>query len=275
MKNYMSFRSINIAKSPIFHGGNEKTGSSPILRTIYIWTDNGEVPIPYLHGNAVRGKLRRILMKDFLERVRFEIKNKKLYHSLYSGGVLESTDGSVGIIDLTLRKKIVELIPPIALFGAGFGNQLIQGKLVVGHMWPLCQEYAPYLPDDISDMRIERPVRIFTDSSFVTRRDDLREERAEDEQAVQMKVDYECFIPGTGFFHEFKLMWPNDVEKACFAHMLDLWKENPIVGGRSASGDGELQLNYELPFDASKYINYVEENKEAIAVFLEALDEGL
>jgi hypothetical protein len=270
--NYITISAINTAITPIFHGGNEKTGSSPILRTIYIWTKDGEQPIPYLHGNALRGKLRRTLMKDMIDLVEFNITNKKLYHSIFSGGVLESTEETTGVLDLTLRKKIMSLLPPVALFGCGIGNQLIQGKLVVGHMFPLCEEYAPYLPEGIRDARTEKPVRIFTDSSFITRRDDLREERKEDEQAVQMKVDYECFIPGTAFWHEFKLMWSNDLENSCFARMIELWKEHSIIGGRSASGDGKLRLGYDIKFDQKAYLDFLSEKKKEINEFLGELN---
>ena len=276
---YLTYEGLNEAITPIFHGGDEKTGSSPILRTIMVLTDEGEVAIPYIHGNAIRGKLRRIVMKDFLDIVGFSDKltNKKLYHALFSGGVLETTKSDYGVIDLSLRKEVVELCPPVSLFGCAFGNQLIQGKLVVGHMFPVCKEYAKYLPDWIEDKRLEMPFRVFTDSSFITRRDDLREEREENEQAVQMKIDYECFIPGTLFYHEFRLLYVNDIEVSCFGEMIELWKGNPVIGGRSASGDGKLSLDYKFVdnIDVFDYLRFLEKNKSSVVKLLEELNAKL
>jgi hypothetical protein len=80
--------------------------------------------------------------------------------------------------------------------------------------------------------------------SFITRRDDLREEREEDEQAVQMKVDYECFVPGTKFYHRFVLQLPDQLQLSCFGRILDLFEAMPYIGGRSSSGDGKVMLNY-------------------------------
>ena len=272
-KNYKTVCGLCEAKTPIFHGGNEKTGSTPILRTIMIWHEGGGVSIPYIHGNAVRGKLRRMLMKDMLEVIGYSVTNKKLHHSLFSGGVLEGTEKTSGALDLTLRKEIVDMLPPISLFGCGIGNQLIQGKLVVGHMWPICKEYKAFLPTSFqSDQRAQQPVRVFTDESFITRRDDLREEREKDEQAVQMKVDYECFIPGTAFYHEFKLLFTNSVEESCFSRLLSLWKMHPNVGGRGSSGDGLLILHYDWEGKDDAYMEHLNTKAKEIASLLKKLE---
>lgn len=276
-KNYKKIVGINEAKTPIHHGGDEKTGSSPVLRVIQIYDSNsGEfIPIPYLHGNGVRGKLRRAIMKDLIDTIGYNITNKKLYHSLFSGGVLESTDENTGVVDLTLRHRIVSYLPAVSLFGSAVGNQLIQGKLVVGHLWPICKEYSAYLPDDITDKRREMPVRVFTDSSFITRRDDLRAEREESEQAVQMKVDYEVFIPGTAFYHEIIVQYADEIELSCLARVLELWEQYPNIGGRGSSGDGQLKLGYSIDFTSEKYLKFLEEKKEGIIQLLEAMEAAL
>lgn len=276
-KRYVEIEGTVTALTPIFHGGDEKTGSTPVLRTIMVFVDGlGEVPIPYLSGNGIRGKLRRLLMKDFLDLVGYEIHNTKLYHALFSGGVLESTEDTSGYIDLTLRKRVRDLIPPIAIFGCAIGNQMIQGILTVEHMWPICEEYRPYLPPAYqADERAKQPIRIFTDQSFITRRDDLRAERKEDEQAVQMKVNYECFVPGTKFYHRFVLHIPDELQVSCFGRLLNLFDAVPYVGGRSSSGDGKVMLGYKPRPDESLYLEFVEQKKEDIVALLAELEEKL
>ncbi|MCM8900591.1 hypothetical protein KVG29_05030 [Caldicoprobacter algeriensis] len=276
-KRFYEIEGTITALTPIFHGGDEKTGSTPVLRTIMVYVDGiGEVPIPYLSGNGIRGKLRRLSTKDFLDMLEYEITNTKLHHALFSGGVLESTSDTTGVIDLAFRKKVRELMPPVAIFGCALGNQMIQGNLIVEHMWPICEEYKLYLPEEYQkDPRTNQPIRTFTDQSFITRRDDLREERAEDEQAVQMKVDYECFVPGTKFYHRFVLQLPDQLQLSCFGRVLDLFEAMPYVGGRSSSGDGKVMLSYKNKPEADLYLEFVKEKKDDIVKLLKELEERL
>lgn len=274
MKRYVEIEGVVTALTPVYHGGDEKLGSTPVLRTIMLYVDGvGEVPIPYISGNGIRGKLRRLLVKDFLDAVGYEIENAKLHHVLFSGGVLESTEETTGTVDLALRKRVRNLVPPMALFGCAVGNQMIQGILIVEHMWPICEEYRPYLPVKYQDdPRAGQPIRVFTDQSFITRRDDLRAERKEDEQAVQMKVDYECFVPGTKFYHRFVLQIPDELQKSCFGRMLELFEEMPYVGGRSSSGDGKVMLAYNTRFDSGLYREFLGQKKEDIQKLLYELE---
>lgn len=276
-KRFYEIEGAVTALTPIFHGGDEKTGSTPVLRTIMVYVDGiGEVPIPYISGNGIRGKLRRLAMKDFIDMLEYEITNTKLHHALFSGGVLESTSDAIGAIDLSFRKKVRELMPPVAIFGCALGNQMIQGNLIVEHMWPICEEYKEYLPSTYqNDPRASQPIRIFTDQSFLTRRDDLKAEREEGEQAVQMKVDYECFVPGTKFYHRFVLQLPDELQKSCFGRILDLFELMPYVGGRSSSGEGKVMPNYKNKPDASLYLEFVKEKESDIRGLLAELEAKL
>lgn len=277
MRKYYQIEGTVTALTPIFHGGDEKTGSTPVLRTIMVYVDGqGEIPIPYISGNGIRGRLRRMIMKDFLDSIGYEITNTKLHHALFSGGVLESTEDTTGAIDLAFRRQVRDLIPPAAVFGCAMGNQMIQGILVVEHMWPICEEYRAYLPEKYQgDPRAIQPIRTFTDQSFITRRDDLRAEREEGEQAVQMKVDYECFVPGTKFYHRFVLQLPDELQKSCFGRVLDLFAQMPYIGGRSSSGDGKVMFSYENKPQAGLYQEFLTEKKEEIKKLLAALEEKL
>jgi hypothetical protein len=269
-----------VAKTTIHHGGNEKTGSTPILRSIFMYVDGlGEVQIPYINGNAIRGKLRRMLMKDFFTNLDYNVEelNPKLYHVFFSGGALESTEATVGVIDLELRRKIRKMFPPLALLGGAIGNQMIQGKLKVGHAFPVCREYSDFLPEFLrSDPRTNKFVRSFTDEAFNTRRDDLRADREEDEQAVQMKVDFECFIPGTKFFHWFVTEYTNELEDATFGRMMELFRQSPYVGGMASVGSGEVFFEYSPNFPSSeKYFAFIDENKQGILELLQEVGSRL
>jgi len=269
-----------LAKSTIHHGGNEKTGSTPVLRTIYMYVDGqGETPIPYINGNAIRGKLRRLLMREFFQLVGInpEEINTKLYHIFFSGGALESTEGTYATINLELRKEIRQLFVPLALLGGAIGNQMIPGKLKVGHAFPVSKEYEFYLPESLkADERVKMSVRSFTDESFNTRKDDLRADRSEDEQAVQMKVDFECFIPGTKFYHWFALEYANNLETSCFGRFIEIFRSSPFIGGMAAIGNGEVIFDYQptIP-SAQPYLEFTLAKKEEIMALMKKVESIL
>lgn len=267
-----------LSKTTIHHGGDEKTGSSPILRTIMMYLDGiGEVAMPYINGNAIRGKLRRQLMRDYFMRLDVipEELNPKIFHIFFSGGALESNEGNTGVIDLELRRRIRSTIIPLSLLGTAVGNQIIQGKLKVGHAFPICREYKNFLPDFLkSDPRAEHSVREFCDESFHTRRDELKADRAEDEQAVQMKVNFECFIPGTKFFHWFVVEYPTELELSVFGHLIYLFQQSPYIGGMSSTGNGEVVFEYQpQDFSNNLYVQHLGENRTQILELIKELEE--
>jgi hypothetical protein len=268
MKVFKTFGTIT-ALSPIHHGGDEKTGSTPLLRTITVYNSKTKEyhTVPYISGNSVRGRLRRLLMADFLDLIGFELTNSKLYHAIFSGGLLESTDEETGYIDLELRRQISKFLPPIALFGTTLGNQMISGQLIVEHMFPICQELASVLGLEGETLP---PVRTLTTFSFITRRDELRAPRENGEQPVQMKVDYLCFSPGTVFRHGFTIIQSTNLLEGALGRAIVLWKEVPFIGGRSASGDGKLDIQYDPEPDPAPYIEFLSTHaQEARELLLE------
>lgn len=249
------------AVTPIVHHGDEKTGSTPVLRSLTHWdVSRGEhVRLPYFSGNAIRGILRRYCMRDFLNRLNYDNKSSKLHHALFTGGLLESTSDTGGKLDMNMRKMVRDMLPPVALFGTAIGNQIFDSCMKVAHAMPICSEYAACIPD-IDDPRKYEDVRTFTDVAFATRRDDLRAERKDDEQAHQMKIEFEAFISGTAFVHSFTLVAANEVETSCLGHVLDLWELQPYIGGKSASGHGVVRFEYSNRPDATAYLTWIDEH---------------
>lgn len=268
------YRGYLIAMSPISHQGDEKTGSESLLRRMSYVIDGKKTEVPVISGNSIRGVLRRYLMADLLDTCEYTLTNMKLYHTLFSGGMLESVDKKqTGIINIGLKRRIRKILPPISVLGTALGNQIFEGKLKVNMALPICKELQQFLPDDL---KIEPTPSFyeFLDFTFTTRRDDLREERDEDEQAVQMLVNFEVFATGTPFYHEFILCDFNDVEEGVLARMINLWKQQPYIGGKSAIGLGKLQLNYEYDADSERvYREFISDNKDKICAVLKELEE--
>ena len=266
------------ALSPIHHGGSEDYGTTKLILTlptviINPLTGKEEIDnIPAIHGNAIRGYLRRLIMDDYLTLLNYELDSKKVYHFLFTGGILEALDSKdKGAINLTLKKEIRELIPPISLVGSALGNQMIQGKLKVGMGDIVCAETKHYIEDyenyDFSAYNLKG-------SDFGTRLDDLKEgKKDDDEQAHQMKYEFETLIRGTKFTHEFILEDCNSIEKACFRRMISLWEERPYLGGKSGTGYGKVKLDYPTINELTDvaYLDYIHERKEEMSNLLDEL----
>lgn len=276
------FRGNWTALSPIHHGGSEDYGTTKLILTlpnviINPLTGKKEIDnIPAIHGNAIRGYLRRLMMDDYLTLLDYELDSKKVYHFLFTGGILEALDPKdKGAINLTMKKQIRELIPPISLIGSALGNQMIQGKLKVGMGDIVCAETKHYI-DEYSDYDFS--AYNLKGSDFGTRLDDLKEGKTEEEkkkgeQNTQMKYEFETLIRGSRFTHEFILEDCNPVETSCFYRMFQLWKERPYLGGKSGTGYGKVKLDYPdiEKLSDEQYINYIYDKSDEMKEFLDGL----
>ncbi len=267
-------------ESPAFHGGDYKTGSETLFRRLKFLTENGDIiEIPYISGNEIRGQLRRITMRDFLRRVNYEVKSLRLYHSLFSGGVLEESTSSSETphLDVELRRRIRKMLVPVSLFGFAYRNQVVEGKLRVMHALPICREIRDYLPSDIVSRytaHAERSIYEYLDWTFHTRH--AEEKRvSEEEQAVQMLYRFEVLIPGTLLYTEIICEDCNEVERSCLAHMIELWKSRPFIGGKSSTGYGKVRfihIDKNFSEDTSLYLKFIEDSKSEIVKLLQQLD---
>jgi CRISPR/Cas system CSM-associated protein Csm3 (group 7 of RAMP superfamily) len=276
-------KGIHTALSPVFHGGSEKTGAVVLLNRLKFIVDGKPTDVPIISGNQVRGRLRRLLTADFLELAGYKMdlgqkSYQKLYHTLFAGGVLEAVEeeSESAVVDLNLKFRIVKYILPLRLFGCSYANQMIEGRVLVGHMLPVCKELRDYIGVD-SDISFYQLIA----RAFQTRRDELRAARTEDEeQAVQALVEYECFAPGTRFYHEIRLETSREEELLDLSTLyraVELWKENPFIGGKSSVGFGKLRIEYEWPrpVDSRPYMEFVEKNRDEIVKVLDELREAL
>lgn len=271
------------ALTPVFHGGNEKTGSTLLLNRMRFIVNGKPTDIPVISGNSVRGRLRRLLGADFLKKAGYQLdltntKHQKLYHTIFSGGVLSSPteESESGEIDLTLKNKIVSYILPIRLFGASYSNQTIEGRILVGHLLPICRELSSYI-----DVKTDISFYQLIGHVFQTRRDELRvKPPEEDKQAVQMLVEYEVFSAGTEFYHEIVLETTDEwylLDLSTTTRALNLWAQSPYIGGKSAIGFGKLMIKYDLPQESSEehYHTFIEKNRDKIHEALNELAEVL
>lgn len=261
---------IITARSPIHHGGNEKTGSTVGFRRMDMLTNEGLQEVPYIEGNAVRGRMRRLLTKDFADRIGYSSPSARIYHFLHAGGNLEKVEKKdSGTINLEMRRKIRELLPPISLLGSSLYNQAFASKLQVGKMYPVCKE----LKGITHDLESSHSFHEFMTTTFHTRKDDLHAERDDAANPQQMLVEIECMVLGTRYTHEIVLNDPTPLEESCFSHLMDLWVSSGSVGGKAAIGFGDIQCRYDMPKleDSRMYLKFLEDRKVDICKLLDRL----
>lgn len=273
------------ALSPIHTGSDETLSTTKTIRLEEtIGLVNGEkqlVNVPIITGNSIRGYLRRLVMQDFLTRLDYTLESPKTYHFLFTGGILEALDkADKGAVNISLKSKLIDILPPLALFGSALGNQMFTGKMKVGQAHLICKEtqhYYNYTDAEFSAYEL-------ISNEFGTRLDDLRGEyeKEENEQNTQMKYDFEVIKKGARFVHNFYLLDANPVEVSCFCNMLRLWEDRPFIGGMSGTGHGNIELDYDIgitdsegEFSTKAYTEFLQNNKKEITKLLDKLETKL
>lgn len=272
MNNY-KIEGVITALSQVTQTGDQKTGASTMLPVKDVWDKTDTVQVPYISGNSVRGRLRRLIMNDLCDLVGYTFTNEHVWHAFFGGGQLQAV-GPSGVVDVGMRKDITRLIPPVALWGFSLGNQVLESKLVVFDMDVLCEEMRAYVPDKYKQLCTCSFNQCVSNVMF-TRRDDRQNGKVKDEdsQAIQMKVEVQVLVTGTKFYHGFILRRdPSPVEVACLHRAIMLWRDIPNIGGKSSSGFGRLDLGYEGTIDDKPYLDFIAAKKGDITAYLQGLE---
>jgi len=223
--------------------------------------------VPAIAGNSIRGRLRRLAVDFYFEKVGIteegSLTNVKLYHIMYTGGIIEE---STQYEDFEARKMFLDFAPFMRVFGSAIGKGTIQGAMSVGWALPQCTELGTghrshhELKDVVFQTR--------HDSSKTETRFDFKKE--EKKITSQMKYEYEIIIPGAVFDHEFLCKPYDELTECAFWHTMKLFKEHMTIGGMGSVGNGNIDASsLEVDEDkAQKYIDYLEEHKEKIKEFL-------
>lgn len=283
----LTFEGKLTALTPIFTGGDLKTGvEQGIRKTPYIV--NGErIDVPYVSGSSIRGNVRRLLLQDMFEQIGYTVKSLKVFYQ-YSGGALENSDNESdsGTMDLKLRREVRALILPISLLGCSKGNQAFSGKVFAGLAVPICSELNDFLPIQskisfhkylshtvFQTRRAEREIPVSVE--LPVEQIQLNQNRKEKkEPTIQMKVNYETLSPGAMLYHKWILKDTTQLEKSCFARAIELWKQRPYVGGKANCGFGEVKIDYPtLQYTSEDYLAFLSERKTEIGACLDKLGQ--
>ncbi len=113
---------------------------------------------------------------------------------------------------------------------------------------------------------------------FYTRRDDLKSkdinitDETKNENAQQMKYEAQGLSAGTILEGNIVIENSNEIEEACLYSILENLKKLPYIGGKSATGHGEIEIIQDKNGETEKYYQYLEENKEEIRNWLREVE---
>lgn len=262
-------------KSSLVHFGDERMGTMQIARTMKFKYNDEFVDVPVYTGNAFRGVLRRIAMKDFLDRIGVteEGISAKMYYLLFTGGAL--TSGS-RYEEIGKRREMREMCPPLSLFGSAIGDQIPSGKLKMPIFIPICKETVDY-----TDIESNISFYDMLEDNFYTRRDDLKSndfnltDETKHKNAVQMKYEQQVLSAGTELTGNIVIENDYELEKDCLQAILEKFMKAPYIGGKSSIGHGKVDIKFNSIGNSEKYYKYLDENKEDIRNWLRALEGTL
>lgn len=248
-------------EAPLHHGAfGEDVGNAVALRRLPLIGHSARGGVPVLSGNAIRGNLRRAVMRDLFERVglsRDTVPGKqwdKLYAALANGGHLTAAETRV---DPSARLALRAAVPPLSVFGAALYSYLLPGRVAIGWAYAYCQETvaAGVLPDGAPALTVVPDADQLVVEITLTRHVEREQQDPALSGVTPMPVTVEALAPGTWLG---ATIVPQDrctgVELGVIAHGLDLVR---AVGGKVGVGFGRLTVEHGL--DAEPYRRWLDD----------------
>ena len=262
---------------PLSHGG-EGTGTNRqvLNRHKFMQADGTDDEVPVISGNSIRGLLRDLANDVLIELLGRPKLSPACINFLYSGGSLtKGADSST--LNIQQARKLRELLPTVSLFGGGTGNQIHEGKLIVGRAVPLCAETKDWLPDGALSHHSAPLKSIYEHLEELghTRTDDLKKERIKElvaprqmespaggqitlsgteeadaavearDKPQQMRFYTEVLATGTVFYHELTALNVTEIEYAALVAALWALHRTPYLGGKKSNGFGQVRLEHQ------------------------------
>lgn len=285
------------AKSQIAHNGGEINGNIAAFRRMKVVQPDGSyIEVPHVSGNSVRGKLRDVAAKQMLDIMGDEGSPQKVnlpvFQLLFSGGALTSGNNEG---DLDKSRQMRENLVHVSLFGGAWGNAILSGKMKVNALLPIAAETAHIIPAKWHGENALPSVFTYLQTDMYTRKENSKDaefepyiERDEDDKfsTSQMLYYVETLAAGTPFYWKVVLEDVTPEEFDFFITSLQRFNRIPVVGGKSAVGFGQVEMEdlawREVTKDGdvltivdetteSLYVKFVKENRNGLKAYLKML----
>jgi hypothetical protein len=133
------------ARQPIAHAEGNYGNTSVIMRDKVRTADGQWASVPIITGDTMRHGIREAAALCLLECAGMlgNTLSEGALRLLFSGGMVTSTGG---VINLEDYRKMIDLVPSLALLGGCAGNRIIPGRINVSNALLICQETHHLLP---------------------------------------------------------------------------------------------------------------------------------
>lgn len=271
------------ALDPLAHGAfsERDTGNVTPFRRERLITHAEMVEVPCVSGNALRGLLRRRVMRDLFERAGISralwIEQgrgrawDRLYGALVNGGHAEEADASIKPDEIRALRRA---LPPLSVLGAALYKGMLPGRARFSFLWPVCVETvqagmttAPegitlHLADDL----------VGDEGTSFSRHVDRSEQDPAVSGVTPMPTTVETLPVGTILQSVIRFERGTlDLERSAIAYGLGMIED---IGGKGAGGCGRVALTHDG--DAGPYREWLEaQSPAALAEVLGALAADL
>ncbi|WP_374723603.1 hypothetical protein [Calidifontibacillus erzurumensis] len=248
------------------------------------------VPVPIVSGNSIRHLLRESLVDITLSTLGLKRKDlpKNVLETFINGGGMDSADAaknddeeekqekaaskkkalkpSVPIL-VRDRETLRAALPNLSLFGCSYGNRMLPGIVKVGIAYPILKE-TEHLTGLQSTLSYSKDMTSF---QMMTRHDSLKEDF--EGQSRQSIYYIEVVSPGVQFFHSYSIdTLSTPVERSAMQLAINLFKENPYLGGKTSIGHGKVttdQWYEDLDVSPSVYLDFLKKNKDVLVEYIQ------
>lgn len=268
------------AEQPICHLA-ETFGNVGILNTRKVRQIDGTFArVPEISGDAMRHGLREAAAYVFLDAAGM-LDNPSLSEAalrlLFAGGMVTGK-GDAGSVRLGEYRKMVDLVPQLALLGGCAENRTIPGRLNVSPATLICEESSRYVLDwmashpmvgssasDTYRESIEEPQRVRMDPSLdpgkralldgdsvkqIEARLTSSETASREGDAIAKDAAKSTMMPrrcerlaqGALFSWSVEVTLFSDLDIDAFYTMLLAFMASMVVGGKRATGHGKLRV---------------------------------
>jgi len=269
--------------APLSHIGESLGIDSYLSTDIIIGPDGQPVECFLYSGNSFRGILRDCAAKYLLDRLGGVAVPLETFHLLFSGGSI----GGEQSLDIDQARMYRKVLPAFSIFGGGVGNQIMEGKLKIGSMYPLVAECQRILPEKYRNPEAPSWKKWTYEKSY-TRRDDSKQEnlrqyiaeakndgllgaskqpelltdghsqpekrkkKDKDGPATQMRYTVELLAAGAVMYQRIYLQDMTELELGAFVSALDEFSKAPYLGGKSGTGHGLCEIEYEYFYPGNR-----------------------
>lgn len=265
---------------PLAHHSETYGNTAIAMRRKIRQPDGSFAGVPIVTGDTMRHGLREAAAYALLDAAgmldQADLSEAAL-RLLFAGGMITGSSG--GSVRLTDYRKMVELMPPLALLGGCAQNRSIPGRLLVDDALLICEETAHLLPehvvawlqecqgsDEIASCRahIEEVGRVRSDPTLDPAKcqlltDGAREDASqrlltgekasekgdavgkEKSKSTMLPRSFETVVAGSLWWWPVEAQCWNEMDEESFTVMLSAFLARPRVGGKKATGHGLMR----------------------------------